>query len=72
LEIIRKAGRHVTTNEIRSKLKQDYNIIISWVTLNKYIENLEKAGHITGIKVESKNTIRLWITKGDTNAEAPA
>ena len=69
LEIIRKAGRHITTNEIRSKLDQNYNIKLAWVTLNAYIESLEKAGHIIGIKIEKKNTIRIWKAKGDENSK---
>ena len=72
LDIIRKVGRHITTNEIRSKLDQDYNIRIAWVTLNGYLESLEKADHIIGIKIEKKNTIRIWKVKGDENSKDKA
>jgi len=72
LEIIRKVGRHITTNEIRSKLSQDYNIKLAWVTLNGYLKSLEKADHIIGIKFEKKNTIRIWKVKGAENPKDKA
>ena len=68
LAIIRKAGRHITTNEIRERLDKDYNIRIAWITLNKYLEELEKGNHISGLKIEKKNTIRLWQNKGVNDA----
>ena len=69
LDIIRKIGRHITTNEIRTKLDKSYNIKLAWVTLNGYIESLEKAGHIIGIKIVKKNTIRIWKEKGAENSK---
>ncbi|MEE9525050.1 MAG: hypothetical protein V3V78_00405 [Candidatus Woesearchaeota archaeon] len=72
LEIIRKIGRHITTNEIRSKLDQNYNIKLAWVTLNNYLGSLEKADHIIGIKIEKKNTIRIWKVKGAENPKDKA
>ncbi len=69
IDIIRKARRHITTNEIRTKLDQNYNIRLAWVTLNNYLESLEKAGHIIGIKIKKKNTIRIWKENGDENSK---
>lgn len=62
LEIIKEIGRHMTTNEIRLKLL-DHNVKIAWITLNGYLEDLEKEGILQGLQLKKKNILRIWQIK---------
>ena len=61
LAILRNSN-HLTTNQIVSKLK-NYNIYLSWTTVNLYVEELKVSGHIEVYYVEKKNRISLWKLK---------
>lgn len=60
LEILRRAGKPLTTNEIRTQLDQKHNIRQSWITLHGYLEQLEQGKHISCMLFEKTNKVRLW------------
>ena len=70
LLLLRNSEVHLTTNDIKRKLNDKFNIFVNWHTANKYLTLMAVGGHINKIEVQGKkNQLHFWTLKGARNAE---
>lgn len=64
LEIL-KTSNHLTTNEVKRRLKSRFNIVVSWVMVKKYLAEIGDLGHIERYEVQKRNKVVMWKAKQD-------
>lgn len=64
LQILNINLEHLTTNELKRRLLEKYNIRICWPTINKYLNELAESGHLRRIGVNKKHEFHIWTLKG--------